>query len=35
MMFVVRNDGRRPEGLVVKLWRRSPAQVSCDADLVD
>jgi hypothetical protein len=35
MMFVIRNDGRKPEGVVVKLRRRSPAQVSRDADLVD
>ncbi len=34
-MFMIRNDGRRPEGLEVKLRRRSPAMVARDADLMD
>jgi hypothetical protein len=35
MMFLIRNDGRRPEGLEVKLRRRTPALVARGADLVD
>lgn len=35
MMFVVRNDGREPEGLAVKLRRRTPAPVAGGDDLVD
>ncbi|MGA3401083.1 MAG: hypothetical protein ABSC95_17850 [Acetobacteraceae bacterium] len=31
----MRNDGGRPEGLDVKLRRRTPALVARDADLVD
>ncbi len=35
MIFLVRNDGGRPEGLEVKLRRRTPALVASEADLVD
>jgi hypothetical protein len=35
MMFLVRNDGRRPEGVEVKLQRRTPALVSGGMAMVD
>lgn len=34
-MFIVRNTGRQPEGLVVKLCRRTPSLVAKAADQVD
>lgn len=35
VMFVIRNDGREPAGVAVKLRRRTPAVVARDPDLVD
>jgi hypothetical protein len=34
-MFIVRNDGGEPEGLVVKLRRRTPALVAGSAGVAD
>jgi hypothetical protein len=34
-MFVVRNDGKQPEGLEVKLRRRTPASVAGAGDGTD
>ena len=35
MMFLIRNDGGRPEGQEVKLRRRTPALVAHETDGVD
>jgi hypothetical protein len=35
MMFVIRNAGTTPDGMVVKLRRRTPALVAGSADVVD
>jgi hypothetical protein len=35
VMFVIRNDGREPAGLTVKLRRRTPSVVARGSDLVD
>jgi hypothetical protein len=35
MMFVIRNDGRQPEGAAVKLRRRTPPSAAHGGDLID
>jgi len=35
VMFVIRNNGRRPEAAAVKLRRRTPASVACGGDQID
>jgi hypothetical protein len=34
-MFIIRNDGRRPDGAEVKRHRRTPASAARGANLVD
>jgi hypothetical protein len=34
-MFIIRNNGRRPDGAEVKQQRRTPAQVAHSTNLVD
>ncbi len=35
VMFIIRNDGRRPSAQEIKLRRRAPAFVASNTDLVD
>ena len=35
VMFIIRNDGQRPDGVDVKLRRRTPALVTHGSDQID